>query len=180
MISTLETKKKRIEGMINSIKIIKSLSKLPENTLYAFANIDQSKIYRKNSFRSYFEESITEGFNETDINSEEYQMYVYFVYSIVAIGLLSNHPKESAIVQDTINDAYQFMLNMPMSDAEITEEVSEKEFSEGFSEIITEFVNDDDLKDLFEFSNGLNSGEYIIQAVNLFCDKRKSSTIINR
>jgi len=53
LISTLEEKRRRIDGMIASVKMVKSSTSLPENTLRAFLNMDISNIYKGKSFSDY-------------------------------------------------------------------------------------------------------------------------------
>ena len=70
LIDTLEKKRKRIDGMINTIKNLKLTAKLPESTLRAMGNMDVTRIYKDKSFASYLEDSIVNAAEYTEVDSD--------------------------------------------------------------------------------------------------------------
>lgn len=174
LIDTLEKKRKRIDGMINTIKNLKLTAKLPESTLRAMGNMDVTRIYKDKSFASYLEESIVNAAEYTEADSAEAELYMPFWYNIVAIGCFMGMPEDSAQVQTAVEQSYKDMIEMAKEDEDDSDEdLTDAELAEAFLEGIQEMVNDPELLQVVELQCGEGAAEYIIRAVQVFCDSKK-------
>ncbi len=175
LIDNLEKKRKRIDGMINTIKTIKLTTKLPESTLRAMGNLDVTRIYKDKSFTSYFEDSITHAAEYTETDSIEAEQYIPFWYNIIAIGCLKELPEDSAQVQSAVEQVYKDMIDMVEDDINdgSGENLTEVELAEAFSEGISEMINDPELLKMVELQCGNGAAEYIIRVVQVFSNTRK-------
>lgn len=174
LIDTLEKKRKRIDGMINTIKNLKLTAKLPESTLRAMGNIDTTRIYRDKSFVSYLEDSITNAAEYTEADSAEAELYMPFWYNIVAIGCLMGRPEDSVQVQAAVEQSYKDMLGMAKEENDSDEVLTEAELAEAFMEGMQEMVNDPELMQMVELQCGEGAAAYIIRAVQVFSDSKKN------
>lgn len=174
LIDTLEKKRKRIDGMINTIKTLKLTAKLPESTLRAMGNMDVTRIYRDKSFASYLEDSITNAAEYTEADSAEAELYMPFWYNLVAIGCLMGRPEDSAQVQAAVEQSYRDMIEMAKEDEnDSDEDLTDAELAEAFWEGIHEMVNDPELLQMVELQCGEGAAAYIIRAVQVFRDSKK-------
>ena len=174
LIDTLEKKRKRIDGMINTIKNLKLTAKLPESTLRAMGNMDVTRIYKDKSFASYLEESIVNAAEYTEADSAEAELYMPFWYNLVAIGCFMGMPEDSAQVQTAVEQSYKDMIEMAKEDEDDSDEdLTDAELAEAFLEGIQEMVNDPELLQVIELQCGEGAAEYIIRAVQVFCDSKK-------
>ena len=175
LIDTLEKKRTRIDGMINTIKNLKLTAKLPESTLRAMGNMDVTRIYRDKSFASYLEDSIINTAEYTETDSAEAELYMPFWYNIVAIGCLMGMPEGSVQVQAAIEQSYKDMVEMVKEDeGDMTEDLTEAELAEAFLVGIQEILNDSELLQMVELQCGEGAASYIIQAVQVFSDNKKT------
>lgn len=174
LIDTLEKKRKRIDGMINTIKNLKLTAKLPESTLRAMDNMDVTRIYKDKSFASYLEDSIVNAAEYTEADSAEAELYMPFWYNLVAIGCFMGMPEDSAQVQTAVEQSYKDMIEMAKEDEDDSDEdLTDAELAEAFLEGIQEMVNDPELLQMVELQCGEGAAEYIIRAVQVFCDSKK-------
>lgn len=175
LIDTLEKKRKRIDGMINTIKNLKLTAKLPESTLRAMGNMDVTRIYKEKSFASYLEDSIINTAEYTEADSAEAELYMSFWYNIVAIGCLMGMPEGSTQVQAAVEQSYKDTIEMAKEDEDDTNEhLTEAELAEAFLEGIQEMLNDPELLQMVELQCGEGAAAYIIRAVQVFRDSKKT------
>lgn len=174
LIDTLEKKRKRIDGMINTIKTLKLTAKLPESTLRAMGNMDVTRIYRDKIFASYLEDSIANAAEYTEADSAEAELYMPFWYNLVALGCLMGMPEDSAQVQSVVEQSYRDMIEMAKEDEDDSDEdLTDAELAEAFLEGIHEMVNDPELLQMVELQCGEGAAAYIIRAVQVFSDRKK-------
>ncbi len=175
LIDTLKKKRKRIDGMINTIKNLKLTAKLPESTLRAMGNIDVTRICRDKSFASYLEDSITNSTEYTEADSAEAELYMPFWYNIAAIGCLMGMPEDSAQVQAAVEQSYKDMIEMAKEDEDDSDkELTETELAEAFMEGMQEMLNAPELLQMVELQCGEGAAAYIIRAIQVFSDNKKS------
>lgn len=172
MIDALEKKRKRIDGMINIIKIMKITAKLPESTLQAMSNVDVTRIYRDKSFSSYFEDYINDSAEYAEFDNEEAELYMPFWYNIFAIGWLMRMPEDSVQVQAVVEQSYKDIVER-VKEGNQDENLTEVELAEAFLECIQEMMHDPELLQLVEFQCGEGAVAYIIRAVQIFSDRKK-------
>ena len=159
LIGTLEEKRKRIDGMINTIRTLKITAKLPESTLRAMGNLDVTRIYKDKSFSSYLEDSIVHSAEYSEADNEEAELYMPFWYNLIAIGCFLGTPVDTKKVQITVEED---------SDEELTDE----ELAEAFLEGIQDMVSDPELQQMVDLQCGDGATEYIVRAVQLFSSKK--------
>lgn len=174
MISTLEEKRRRIDGMINTVKTLKLTALLPENTLRAFSNMDVTNIYKDKSFSDYWNESVehTSGYSTDDTKDAE--LYIPFWYQLVAIGLLHDKPVDAPDVVECAKSFCDYLTSMILADVESDniekdDDITPLEVAEAISEAITEMLSDPDLIAMLETQCGENATTYIIEAVKTYC-----------
>ncbi|BDF68138.1 hypothetical protein CE91St43_21100 [Oscillospiraceae bacterium] len=174
LINTLEKKRKRIDGMINTIKTLKLTAKLPESTIRAMGNLDVTRIYRDKSFVSYLEDSIIHSAEYSDDDNAEAELYMPFWYKLIAVGCFMGTPEEAEQVQTAVEEAYQDIINMVKADEDSSDEdLDEAELAEVFLEGIQDMVNDPELLQMVELQCGNGATAYIIRAIQVFCDRKK-------
>ena len=174
LIDTLEKKRKRIDGMINTIRNMKLTAKLPESTLRAMGNLDVTRIYKDKSFASYLEDSIARSAEYTEVDHAEAEMYMPFWYNLIAIGCYMGIPEDSEQVQAAVEVAYKNMIEMAAEDEDNTDEnLTEAELAEAFFEGMQDMVNDPELLKMVELQCGNGATEYIIRAIQVFSNRKK-------
>ncbi|MBR0154433.1 MAG: MerR family transcriptional regulator [Lachnospiraceae bacterium] len=175
LIDTLEKKRKRVDGMINTIKTLKIIAKLPESTLRAMGNIDVSRIYKDKSFASHLEDCIANASEYTEAESAEVELYLPFLYNLIAIGCLMGIPEDSPQVQATVEQSYGDMIEMAKEDEDdLCEYMTKEELAKAFLEFIHEITNDPGLLQMIELQCGEGAAEFIVRAVQVFVDRGKS------
>lgn len=173
LIETLEEKRKRIDGMINTIRTLKITAKLPESTLRAMGNLDVTRIYKDKSFSSYLEDSIVHSAEYSEADNEETELYMPFWYNLIAIGCFLGTPEDAEQVQITVGQSYKSMMEMVMADEDDSgEELTEVEMAEAFLEGIQDMVSDPELQQMVDLQCGDGATKYIIRAVQLFSRKK--------
>lgn len=173
LIETLEERRKRIDGMINTIRTLKITAKLPESTLRVMENLDMTRIYKNKSFSSYLEDSIVHSAGYKEADNEEAELYIPFWYNLMAIGCLLGTPEDAKQVQVNIAQAYKNMTEIMMPDEDNSaEELTEVELVETFSEGIQDMLSDPELQQMIDLQCGTGATEYIIRAVKLFSSKK--------
>lgn len=176
LINTLEEKRKRINGMIDTVKSMKIVLKLPEATLIALGKTDLTRIYQEKSFSSYLEDSIsdTEPYSEADYADAE--IYLPFMYNIIAIGCFIGTPIESKRVQAAVDFVFnefkeaEAVENNPSGDVKL----SDTEMVKTFMEDMLLMLADEDIQQIVNLHCGDRSVEYIAQAVKFYCDDIRS------
>ena len=168
IIDNLEKKRKRIYGMINTIKNLKTTEKLPEGTLRAMSNLDVTRIYKDKSFASHLEDSVANSAEYTEADNAEGELYMLFWYDIIAIGCLMGMPEDSERTQAAVQQAYNGMIEMAKEDEDAPN-------VEAFLEGIQDMMNDSELQQMVELLCGEGVTTYIIRAVQVFSDRKKNA-----
>lgn len=181
LIANLEDKRKRIDGMINTIKTLKLTAKLPESTLRAMGNLDVTRIYQKKSFASYLEDSIVHSSDYSEEDNAEAENYIPFWYNLIAIGCFMGTPVDEKSVQEAVEEAYKCMIEMVMEDEDNSgEELTVAELVEAFADGIQDMVSDQELQQMVDHQCGEGATEYIIRAVQMFRNKKSNDSTIRK
>jgi DNA-binding transcriptional MerR regulator len=174
MISTLEERRRRIDGIINTVKTLKLTALVPENTLRALGNMDVTNIYREKSFSDYWNESVehTSGYSTDDAKDAE--LYIPFWYQLVAIGLLHDKPVDDPDVVECAKSFCDYLMNMILSDVESDDieeddDITPSEVADGIGEALTEMLSEPELVEMLEMQCGKNSATFIVEAVKTYC-----------
>lgn len=173
LIETLEEKRKRIDGMINTIRILEIVMKLPESTLLAIGNFCLNRFYKDKSFSSCLEESIVQSAEYSEADNEETQLYMPFVYNLIAIGCFLGTPADEKEVQITVEQAYKSMMKIVMAEKDDSdEELTDEKLAEASLERIQDVLSNPELKQMIDHQFGNGATEYIVRAVQLFSSKK--------
>ena len=173
LIETLEEKRKRIDGMINTIRILEIVMKLPESTLLAIGNFCLNRFYKDKSFSSCLEDFIVQSAEYSEADNEETQLYMPFVYNLIAIGCFLGTPADEKEVQITVEQAYKSMMKIVMAEKDDSdEELTDEKLAEAFLERIQDVLSNPELKQMIDHQFGNGATEYIVRAVQLFSSKK--------
>lgn len=173
LIETLEEKRKRIDGMINTIRILEIVMKLPESTLLAIGNFCLNRFYKDKSFSSCLEDSIVQSAEYSEADNEETQLYMPFVYNLIAIGCFLGTPADEKEVQITVEQAYKSMIKIVMTEKDDSdEELTDEKLAEASLERIQDVLSNPELKQMIDHQFGNGATEYIVRAVQLFSSKK--------
>ena len=173
LIETLEEKRKRIDGMINTIRILEIVRKLPESTLLAIGNFCLNRFYKDKSFSSCLEDSIVQSAEYSEADNEETQLYMPFVYNLIAIGCFLGTPADEKEVQITVEQAYKSMMKIVMAEKDDSdEELTDEKLAEASLERIQDVLSNPELKQMIDHQFGNGATEYIVRAVQLFSSKK--------
>ncbi len=174
LIETLEEKRKRIDGMINTIRILEIVMKLPESTLLAaIGNFCLNRFYKDKSFSSCLEDSIVQSAEYSEADNEETQLYMPFVYNLIAIGCFLGTPADEKEVQITVEQAYKSMIKIVMAEKDDSdEELTDEKLAEASLERIQDVLSNPELKQMIDHQFGNGATEYIVRAVQLFSSKK--------
>ena len=173
LIGTLEEKRKRIDGMINTIRTLKITAKLPESTLRAMGNLDVTRIYKDKSFSSYLEDSIVHSAEYSEADNEEAELLYAVLVQFDSYRMFLRNTGGHKKVQITVEQAYKSMMEMVMADEEDSdEELTDEELAEAFLEGIQDMVSDPELQQMVDLQCGDGATEYIVRAVQLFSSKK--------
>ena len=181
LIENLEEKRKRIDGMINTISTYKFSTKLPAKlpkvTLQALSNLDVARVYQNKSFSSYLEDSIIHfaEFNETD--NAIMELFLLFWFNLIAIASFLGIPEDTKQVQAAVNEVFksmmEFFLFIAEEDDDFEEILIEVELAEGFLGWIQEILSDSEWhQDMIDTQYGDGATEYILRAVQVFSNKK--------
>ncbi|MGF2190880.1 MerR family transcriptional regulator [Vagococcus fluvialis] len=181
LIETLEEKRKRIDGMINTLRTYKIIPELPEGTLRALSNLDVNRIYKDKSFSSYWEDSIVHYSEYTEIDDIESKLFISFLYNLIAVGSFLGTPEDTKKVQVMVNELFKSMMEIIIfiadKDDDFEESLIGEELAEGFLEFIQDILSDSEWhQDIIDTQYGDGATEYIIRAVRLFSDKKMSES----
>ena len=76
LITTLEEKRKRIDGMINTVKNFQITNKLPLSTLLAMQRMGVENIYKEKSFVANLQETIAKSASYDENEAKEAELYM--------------------------------------------------------------------------------------------------------
>lgn len=169
VIKTLEERKKRIDGMINTVRTVQLAARLPQNVLMAFNHADVGQMYRDKSFAQYLNESIESASSNTDDDFQEAQVFIPLVYDLVAIGCLNGQKPDDDMVRSCIHDIANRMTDLMRS--EITEDEM-KELEEADPQgkaamwiyLVEQMLADSEFAAAIDQQAGPKASQFIIQA----------------
>lgn len=180
LIAALEEKRKRIDGMINTIKTLQITAKLPLSTLLAMQRMDVGNIYKEKSFSDNLQETIAKSASYDEYEAKEAELYMPFWYTLIAIGCYKDKPYDTPEVIECVKNFIDSMMYIVTSDVEYEEadeEVSESELAEYMGECIEEMLTDEEISNMIEFQCGVGASAYIINAVNEYAKMLKKGDV---
>lgn len=174
IIDVLMEKRKRIDGTINTIKILTKTLTLPQDTLTSMSNLEIMEYYREKNFALCLEDTINY-FTECDEDGKaQAELPLPFLYNIIAIGCLNGFPVDSPRVQTVVEHAYDELINL-VSDVEDIQglDITTTEFLEDFAQCIYSMLKDPRFLKKIKLPWTDSEIAYINQAVRIFCDKKQ-------
>ena len=156
LIDILSKKKDRLQGLINTIKIMNMGIQVPESAAKVFSDIDITVDLQKKSLAEFLDESsnATAGFD--DIDSEEARQWVPFWTLLSMFGYYRNADVASTEVQACVKSIYDWFNSMKPTSAE--------EFSEEMMEIIA----DREISTMLDEQIGEGTARFIREAVRTY------------
>lgn len=159
LVIVLEEKRRRIDGMINYIKVTKETPEMPHVVQRALSKIDTERLFGEKSFSQQLEESI-KSFAEL-VNEEEavdIESFGKFFTIIIAIGCLKDTPPNSEDVQKCVTELLKIVSRAGLFDDDIYnasgEELPEDVHHYMVAHVIKDYmlaVSEDEDEDAIEF-----------------------------
>lgn len=176
IIKKLEDKQKRIKGMVNTIKLYKSISEFPQSTIDTLmSNIDSALDFP--DFSDLLQSTIGT-LGDYDYDDMKDRVFIQYLGSLTSIGLLSNESKDSEIVQTAVSNSYKYLYLMgALRDGtnDVSFENDKYKYIDIFpsitSLILSKYENELCIKESSEFLIGSDSIKFIIEAVEFFCKR---------
>lgn len=188
LIAVLEDKRKRIDGMINYIKVSKEIPGMPRVVQRALSKIDTCSLFGKKSFSQQLEESIKKyaelDSEEEDISIEDLSKVTTI---IIAIGCLKDTTPNSEDVQKCVTELLKIVARAGVFDDEISY-VPGEDFPEDIRHYMVAAVlknymtaaSEDEDEDVLDFIRelemrcGENAFTFVIEALNEYLVEHNS------
>ncbi|MCD7880144.1 MAG: MerR family transcriptional regulator [Clostridiales bacterium] len=176
LIGTLEERRKRLAGMINTIKTLKVGKKLLNSTLRALDNVDIARVYKDKSFAATLEDYAAElsTMDSAEMYSADEEAFILLTCELFSIGYFKGIPENSKCVQDAVHDAYISMVKIILSDDECSK-MTDVEMIDIFLEWVKDLMNDSEFSHLFSRPWRDECAEYVLRAVELFCSNKPTN-----
>jgi len=181
VISILKDKRRRIDGMINTVETIQTALALPLSTIKALAKTDLTRLYKDRSFSEYLEDTIEHTASYTEEDRKDAAAYLPVWYMVSAIGCLKEQPADSKEVQECILDFLHRIIEMGIIDEEdetdsikdMPEEAQLYMVALAMSEAVGEWFDDSELTEMLNVQCGEGSLEFIKNALDTYCELHK-------
>lgn len=167
----LNRKKERINGMINSVKSMKSISKLPISILESLAKADVDKVYGVDGFSEALraEFNVYSSFNEDE--AEFMQMLSPLIISVQSIAFLKDEGLESKKVINCFNGFvsvfWEFLNKIcDQYDDDFVDELlgkTDDEFANDMSKAFINMLDSMDIHEVLETRCGPGSYDFVKQ-----------------
>ncbi|MCD8117934.1 MAG: MerR family transcriptional regulator [Lachnospiraceae bacterium] len=172
LIKNLEDKREKIDGMINFVKFLKINATLPESVIQAMSDIDDvdfARIYADKSFTSIIEDLFSKS---TEMEYMLTDQSMLLLLELITIGNYLGIPEETDCVQEVVEEAYKSLVEIVRTNEKYRSvEISETIFAKVFLEVTKDLVGESELQKKLDRQLGEGATEYIIRAVELFCNK---------
>lgn len=183
LLNTLEEKKKRIDGMINTVQILHKIINFPSATFDAIQNIDLARVYKNKSFALVFNDAVNSLATYNDAEQKEAELFIPFWYGLIAIGNLIGNPIESIKVKSAFDDVFFSLKKLVLTNDDShkkTLSFEDKDFAEILLDGTIEMVNDAEMKEAIKLHLTDGATDYIIQVIKYYCDKILNKNQINQ
>lgn len=137
ILSSLEEKKKRIDGMINTVHGYKAMLKLPAPVEKALNKLNLEAICRMTNFSDGFDQKIIE---IGELSEEDYKQCVSLCSRLMAVGLLKDEDIDSKAVRNCFKEfaCSVWTLMTEDEDFSLTPEEFNRMSQEEFGNIVAE------------------------------------------
>lgn len=172
-IEVLLEKRKRIDGMINSIRTIQNVARVPEPSLRALNKINLDRIYEQKDFKKCLDESILNAANYDEADIEESNLYIPFWYQLIAIGCLMDETPDSQTVQECVQSYHDYLMEklLEEDETEDMDECTEKDVAKLLQEFTQEMFKDEEILEMITSQCGDEAADFIGKALQMYTDK---------
>lgn len=168
LIEKLKEKRKRIDGMINYIETIVSVTSMPTEAQNAFAKLDPSSLYSETSFSAAFHESIGQ-FAEVDVKEEGPFMLLFSLLPI--IGTYRHRLSfDSHEIQGFVKGMFEYAIQLMKEDDDfpIDENATEQELVTDVGEFFETMLKEEEFIESVDQQLGAGASAYIFNAVKAY------------
>ena len=159
LIAILTKKKDRLQGLINTVKIMNIGVQVPESVIEAFSDIDITVAFKRKSLAEFLDEASIATTDLDDVDSAEATQLAPFWTLLGMFGYYRNADVASTEVQACVNSIYDWLNSM--------EPTSTKEFSDTMIEIIA----DSEISAMLDEQIGEGTASFIAEAVRTYCNR---------
>ena len=159
LIAILTKKKDRLQGLINTVKIMNMGIQVLESAARVFSDIDITVALKRKSLAEFLDESSTATADFDNIDSEEARQSVSFWTLLSMFGYYRSADVASKEVQACVNSIYDWLNSM--------EPTSTEEFSDSMIEIIA----DSEISAMLDEQIGEGTASFIAEAVRTYCNR---------
>jgi DNA-binding transcriptional MerR regulator len=181
ILETLEAKRKRIDGMINSLKTLRVVTKLPQHVLLALGKADISTMLGNKSFSKTLNENILAAAELSDEDIIDDELYTPVLYELIALGCLKNEDINSPDVKNCFASFSKCVWDLTMQDEDSEEirrelsDISQEEFGQTLTETCQEFLEDEELTKLINLKCGDGASAFIKNVLKKYRLKKPES-----
>ena len=165
MITKLEERRKRIDGMISTLKRLQAVYSLPPSALIALSKLDAWQLYSKKNFKECFEEMIASDSDLDSEDAEDNEGFSELLATLVVLGFLKDLPLDSKEVTDCSMAFLEVWKALEEKEDGIIRTVSESAAS------ILSIVDDidPDLLEVIDQQCGDNASRFVVDAIKHIC-----------
>ena len=168
LIEKLKEKRKRIDGMINYIETIVSVTSMPTEAQNAFAKLDPSSLYSETSFSTALDESI-EQFAEVNVKEEGPSMLLFTLLPI--IGTYRHKlAYDSHEIQGFVKGMFEYAIQIMKEDDDFSMDKldAEQAMEADFGKLLEEILKHEEFIKSIDKQFGEGTVTYISNAVNTY------------
>ena len=172
IIDILEEKKKHIDGVIRTIKVMWLDSTRNAIPIRSFNETDFEKLQQGTDFASIIEGAIQNLADWESFDADESVVTIPMIKDLVYIGLLQDRSPDSADVQASVSNLFDYLVELLNSEEWHPE--GEETYQSVFIDWVTNMISDGDMIAMLNDYSGPNTPNFIMDAVHIFCKKQKS------
>lgn len=168
LLNSLEEKKKRIDGMIKTVRMLNSTLNFPEKTLAALEKIDLANVYQEKSFVDVFNDTVNTLSDFDMSEQEEAELVVPFLYNLIAIANSSDLPIDSNEVKTIFDDMFVSFKKIILNNNESSGDsllFNDTDVADIIIELIADIKNDSDMGKLIKNHSSAGGLEYVEKVI---------------
>lgn len=166
-VSKLEEKRKRIDGMIKTVKAYKHGISFAEKELIDLQTQDAIRLFRSKGFKTYMDETI-EALSDSDFDDATVEMSAKLGLCLYKIGLLSEKEIDDPEVKKNIDsfvEAFCDVLETLVDDPDELYDMTDEEVQELFCGYLDNVTSDSSFTEIMHACGKKNAASFIKKAV---------------
>lgn len=170
----LEEKKKRIDGMIKNLDVIKQTAGLPESFLKAFIVSGIIKTYENKSFIKTWNENaeLLAKLNIEEVNKDDFDKYAPLATMIYLIGYQKEKGVDNANVQECVKKLVEYTYNLMLNEEIFEMSIEEENYLNDIMDFLVELVSEEEFAIEMNKQCGSETSEYVINAFKCFSESK--------